>query len=114
VENDNFQASVGKWQPRVPEWRANLLATYELGEKWMWTVGARYSGRQYNTLDNSDPNGFTYTGTSSFFVADVRVRYLISDKVSASIGVDNLNNEEYWAFHPYTQRTATAELSMDF
>ena len=114
VENDNFQASVGKWQPRVPEWRANLLATYELGEKWMWTVGARYSGRQYNTLDNSDPNGFTYTGTSSFFVANVRVRYLISDKISASIGVDNLNNEEYWAFHPYTQRTATAELSMDF
>ena len=27
VENANFPASVGKWQPRVPDWRANALAT---------------------------------------------------------------------------------------
>ncbi|HEY4369500.1 MAG TPA: TonB-dependent receptor [Steroidobacteraceae bacterium] len=114
VQNDNFPASVGKWQPRVPEWRANLLATYEMGDKWTYTLGARYSGRQYNTLDNSDPNGFTYTGTSSFFVADVRVRYKVSERITASLGIDNLNNEEYWAFHPYTQRTFSAELGMDF
>jgi iron complex outermembrane receptor protein len=114
VENDNFPDSVGKWQPRVPEWRANLLATYEIGDKWTCTLGARYSGRQYNTLDNSDPNGFTYTGTSSFFVADVRVRYRMSDQVSAAIGVDNINNEEYWAFHPYTQRSVSAEVAVDF
>jgi len=41
VENENFPASVGKWQPRVPEWRANLLATYEMGDKWAYTLGAR-------------------------------------------------------------------------
>ena len=31
--NDNFPASVGKWQPRVPDWRANALATYRLGDR---------------------------------------------------------------------------------
>ena len=61
-KNDNFPASVGKWQPRVPEWRANALATYRLGSQWSVALGWRYSGTQYNTLDNSDPNGFTYTG----------------------------------------------------
>lgn len=114
VENDNFPASVGKWQPRVPEWRANVLATYEWGDKWTYTLGARYSGRQYNTLDNGDTNGFTYTGTSSFFVADVRVRYRVSEKITASLGIDNINNEEYWAFHPYTLRSVTAEVGVDF
>lgn len=114
VRNDNFPGSVGKWQPRVPDWRANLLASYRLGDKWTYTVGARYSGTQYNTLDNSDPNAFTYTGTSSFFVADVRVRYRVTPQATASIGVDNLNNEKYWAFHPYNQRTLTAEIGFDF
>lgn len=114
IENNNFPASVGKWQPRVPDWRANLLASYRLGDKWTYTFGARYSGTQYNTLDNSDSNGFTYTGTSSFFVTDVRVRYRVTPQATASIGVDNLNNEKYWAFHPYTQRTLTAEIGFDF
>lgn len=114
VANDNFPASVGKWQPRVPEWRANLLATLRATEQMVATVGVRYSGKQYNTLDNSDPNGFTYTGNSSFLVADVRVRYLVTDRVTLSAGVDNFNNEKYWAFHPYTQRTYSAELGVDF
>ena len=28
TKNDQFPASVGQWQPRVPKWRANLLAAY--------------------------------------------------------------------------------------
>ncbi|HEY6126444.1 MAG TPA: TonB-dependent receptor, partial [Steroidobacteraceae bacterium] len=114
VENANFPASVGKWQPRVPEWRANALANYRFGERWSATLGGRYSGRQYNTLDNSDPNAFSFTGTSSFLVFDARVRCRIGERWIASVGVDNLGNEEYWAFHPYTQRTISAELSADF
>jgi iron complex outermembrane receptor protein len=112
-KNDNFPTSVGKWQPRVPKWRANFLATYKPGDKWTHTFGARYSGKQYGTLDNSDPNGATYTGVSDYFVIDVRVRYQISRQWTASLGIDNLNNEKYWAFHPYTQRTVLAELKYD-
>ena len=114
VENTNFPASVGKWQPRVPEWRANALATWRFGERWTTTLGARYSGKQFNTLDNSDTNPFTFTGTSSFLVFDARVRCRMGETWSASIGVDNLGNEEYWAFHPYTQRTFAAELAARF
>jgi iron complex outermembrane receptor protein len=114
VENTNFPASVGKWQPRVPEWRANALASYHLGERWTTSLGARYSGRQYNTLDNSDPNAFAYTGTSSFLVFDARVQYRLGGRWTASLGVDNLGDEKYWAFHPYTQRTIAAEFGANF
>jgi iron complex outermembrane receptor protein len=114
VENDAFPASVGKWQPRVPEWRANLLATWHATDKLVASLGVRYSGTQYNTLDNGDPNGFTYTGTSSFFVADARARYRVTPQITASLGIDNLNNPEYWAFHPYTQRSLLAEVGVDF
>jgi iron complex outermembrane recepter protein len=114
VANANFPASIGKWQPRVPEWRANALATYRPAQRWTLTLGARYSGKQYNTLDNSDPNGFAYTGTSSFLVMDARARFALREGLTASLGVDNFNDESYWAFHPYTQRTVMAEISADF
>jgi iron complex outermembrane recepter protein len=114
VQNDQFQASVGKWQPRVPQWRANLLFTYRANEKLSTTFGLRYSGRQYGSLDNSDANGTTYFGFSKFLVADIRLCYKFDKQWSGSIGVDNLNNEKYWAFHPYMQRTVLGEIKFDF
>jgi iron complex outermembrane receptor protein len=113
VENRALPASVGKRQPRVPRWRANLLAAYHMGEQWSATAGVRYSARQYGTLDNSDPNGDAYTGMSDYLVADVRLRYRFDRQWSAALGIDNANNAKYWAFHPYTQRTVQAELRFD-
>jgi iron complex outermembrane recepter protein len=114
VQNDKFPASVGMSQPRVPQWRANLVASYRPDEHWSYTLGLRYSGKQFGALDNGDTNSFAYTGFSSFFVADVRVRYRFNKQWSLALGVDNLNNAKYWAFHPYTQRTYSAEAKFSF
>ncbi|MFZ6817321.1 TonB-dependent receptor [Undibacterium sp. Ji22W] len=114
VKNDKFLLSVGKWQPRVPTWRANFVASYRYNDQLSTTLGVRYSGRQYGSLDNSDTNAFTYLGFSSFLVADLRVRYKIDKQWSTAIGIDNLNNKKYWAFHPYTQRSVVAELKFDY
>ena len=111
--NDNFPASVGKWQPRVPDWRANAFATLRFSDRWALTAGGRYSGTQYNTLDNGDTNPYTFTGTSPFIVFDLRARYA-NERWSASLGVDNVGDEEYWAFHPYTRRSFIAELGVTF
>jgi iron complex outermembrane receptor protein len=113
TENAGFPASVGKRQPRVPRWRGTLLATWRADEHWSASLGARYSGRQYGTLDNSDPNGDAYMGVSDYFVVDTRLRYRIDRRWSAALGVDNLGNRTYWAFHPYTQRTVVGELRWD-
>lgn len=113
VANDAMPSSVGKRQPRVPKWRANVLASYHVGQHWTGTFGLRYSGKQFGTLDNSDPNGSTYMGVSDYLVADVRLRYRLNRQWTASVGIDNLNGEKYWAFHPYAQRTVSAELKFD-
>lgn len=111
--NDALPASVGKRQPRVPEWRASLLASYAFSDRLQGSFGARYSGTQYGQLDNSDVNGFSYMGFSRYFVTDVRLQLRIDRQWRASFGIDNLNNEKYWAFHPYPQRTFHAELRYD-
>ncbi|MBI3101534.1 MAG: TonB-dependent receptor [Burkholderiales bacterium] len=114
TRNDKFPASVGKWQPRIPQWRASAVATYRPDAQWSYTVGARYSGKQYGTLDNTDPNGFAYQAASRYFTTDVRVRYQINKQLSAAVGIDNLNNYQFWAFHPYPQRSYVAELKVDY
>ncbi len=105
--------TIGKRQPNIPRWRATLLASYRWDEHWTTTLGARYSGRQYRTLDNADVNGYAYMGVSRFAVADLRVLYRFDKQWSAAFGIDNLNNDHYWNFHPYPQRSYTLELKFD-
>ena len=105
--------TIGKWQPNIPRWRATALVSYQLDDRWTGSLGARYSGPQYRTLNNSDVNGFTYQGVSKFFTVDARVLCRIDSQWSAAFGIDNLNNDKYWNFHPYPQRSYVAELKFD-
>ncbi|HEU4458783.1 MAG TPA: TonB-dependent receptor [Methylibium sp.] len=111
--NAGNPASVGKRQPRVPLWRASVLASYELSDGWSASLGVRHGGRQFGALDNGDPNDFAYTGFSRFTVADLRLQYRPGGPWSLALGIDNLTDESYWAFHPYPQRTFHAELRWD-
>jgi iron complex outermembrane recepter protein len=111
--NANFPASVGKLQPRVPRWRASVLGTWSPHDAFSATLGVRHAGRQFNTLDNTDPNGAVYQGVSDFVVADVRAIWKPAPHWRVALGVDNLNNATYWNFHPYPQRTWFAELRFD-
>ena len=106
--------TIGKWQPNIPQWRATLLANYRVNERWNVAFGARYSGRQYRTLNNADTYGYTYQGVSEYLTADLRVRYKIDRQWSAAFGIDNLSNQQYWNFHPYPQRNYTVELKWNY
>jgi iron complex outermembrane receptor protein len=105
--------TIGKQQPNIPQWRATALASYKVDAHWSASLGARYSGPQFRTLDNSDVNGFTYMGVSQYFTTDVRVVYKVDKQWRASFGIDNLNNYPYWNFHPYPHRSYVAELKFD-
>lgn len=105
--------TIGKRQPNIPRWRATALASYRFDAQWSAALGLRYSGTQYRTLNNSDVNGFTYQGVSRYLTADVRVRWRITPQWSVAAGIDNLNNDKYWNFHPYAQRSYSAELKYD-
>jgi len=115
--NDGFVVTPGdtldKRQPNIPKWRASALVSYRFDDRWSVAYGARYSGAQYRTLNNADVNGFTYQGVSKYFTTDLRVRYQINRQWSAALGIDNLNNYQYWNFHPYPQRSYSAELKFD-
>jgi iron complex outermembrane receptor protein len=96
---------VGNRVPYVPNWRAKFGFTYRPDENWAWTVAARYSGKQYSTLDNTDIIPHVYGAFDNFFVVDMKVHYNATRNFSFDFGIDNLFNQQYFLFHPFPGRT---------
>lgn len=117
-ENTGFVSTpgdtLGKRQPNIPRWRATLLAGYRWSTAWYSSVAVRHSSTQFNTLNNSDVNSWVYMGVSPFTTVDLRTRWQIDPRWSAAFGIDNLTGQTYWNFHPYPQRSYSAELRTRF
>jgi iron complex outermembrane recepter protein len=96
---------VGKRVPYVPDWRARFGVTYRPNESWAYTVAARYSGKQYSTLDNTDIIPHVYGAFDNYFVVDMKVHHNATRNFSFDFGIDNLLNEQYFLFHPFPGRT---------
>lgn len=104
----------GHVAPRIPNQLYKAVATYHLNNDLTLSVGARYSGRQYINLDNSDVNPDTYKAASQFFLMDVKANYKFADRWMASVGVDNLTNYKAYVSHPLPQRTFYAQIKFDY
>ena len=105
---------VGKRVPYVPDWRAKLGFTYRPNDSWAWTVAARYSGKQYSTMDNTDLIPSVYGAFDNYFVVDTRLHYAATEKVTFDVGIDNLTNTNYWLYHPFPGRTYIADVKIKF
>jgi iron complex outermembrane receptor protein len=111
VRDPAFPTAQGKDLPQVPRRRAALLATWHESERTSFTLAARYASRSFATIDNSDPITHTFQGFDPYFVVDARADFRIGRHWNAAVGVENLGNDKYYLFHPFPQRTLTAELS---
>ncbi len=103
--------AVGKLLPGVPRWKATLVATWRPTDQVSLTAAGRYSSRIYGTIDNSDIVGNTYQGFYLYMVVDLRVEFKVTDHWTLGLGVDNLNNDSYFLFHPFPQRSFTADMT---
>lgn len=108
IRNDSNAASEGVQFPRIPKWRINGNVRYNFTEDLRGSVGWRY-----NTRPNSDLEGLrrgdTFGYASEQFIVDLRMSYAVNDHVEISGGIDNVNNDKAWAFHPFPQRTFLIE-----
>ncbi|MFL6856452.1 MAG: TonB-dependent receptor [Allosphingosinicella sp.] len=109
-----FPAAIGKDIPQVPRRRATLVATWHEGEGASFTLAARYAGRSFATIDNSDTVAHAWQGFESYFVVDARAAFAIGPHWQAAVGVENAGDRRYFLFHPFPGRTFTAELAWRF
>jgi len=104
-----YPAAVGKRLPSVPKWKATAVVTWRPLDFAAFTAAARYASRNFAALDNSDTFADTYQGFGSYFVMDLRARFAVTEKVDVSLGIDNVNNARYFLFHPFPQRSFSAQ-----
>lgn len=111
VSDPAFPAAEGKDIPQVPRRRATLVATYRLGDRAAFTLAGRAASRSFGTIDNSDTVTHTWQGFEGYVVLDARATFRLTERLEAAIGAENLTNTSYFLFHPFPQRSLTAELS---
>jgi iron complex outermembrane receptor protein len=114
IEDRAFRAAEGRQLPQVPRLRATLVATWRPSKMWTATLAARYSDRVYATIDNSDLVTHTWQGFDPYFVVDARLVRKLGEHWSAALGVDNAGDQDYFLFHPFPQRSVSAELNYRF
>ena len=106
--------STGMLTPKIPIWRSTFTISYSPLKDLTTSVSGRYSSAVYSQLNNSDHTTNTYTGISSYFVVDTKVNYAITKQWSINAGIDNINNQNYWIYHPFPQRTYVAQLKFNY
>ncbi|WP_332853543.1 TonB-dependent receptor [Duganella sp. S19_KUP01_CR8] len=114
LENDNYQPSIGKNWARVPRVRSATTLTYAPTDVWSVSASYRYSGAQFNEINNSDYNTDVYGAVSRVSQLDVRLLVKPARNTEVAIGVDNLNNNRAYQLHPYPGRTLSLEARYAF
>ena len=108
LKNRFFPESEGTQFPRIPYWRINSQARYEFAQKWGLSGGVRYASRPNTNLEATQ-RGDTFGYASEQLIADARIALQVNEHTELSFGVDNINNDKAWAYHPFSQRTYLLE-----
>ena len=118
VANANNPASVGKRQPGVPDWRAAVQATWRSSDRLSFTLGARYSGKQFATLENREVRRDVWGASSNYFIVDARMKYQMTPQVSLALGIDNLTDGDFYTAatnpHIFPPRNVLGEVKVRF
>lgn len=108
LSNPGAPASEGKQFPRIPYWRANGSIRYRFASDWQANLGFRMNTETSNDLEHTQ-FGDTFGYASEQFIVDTRLTWDATEQAQISFGIDNINNDKAWAFHPFPQRTFVVE-----
>jgi iron complex outermembrane receptor protein len=105
----------------LPEWRFNAMTTYHITDKWDVNMAGRYTSDSFNDIDNKDYVNGVFGSQDGYFFLDMKTNYRMQSVVLGkktnsrfSFGINNINDETAFVFHPYPQRTFFVEAALSF
>jgi len=113
VRNAADPASEDQRFPGVPQWRANGNLRWRMAGRVNASVGWRYASRPNTDLDGA-VRGDAFGFRTGYMLVDARVTWKPTDELEASIGVDNVNDDQAYVVSPLAQRTGYAHFRMRF
>lgn len=105
---------IGNEFPRIPRWRSNVIFGYDINEKVDVNVSARFASNSFAELDNSDTAENVFGAQDEYLFVGVKANWQINKSTRLSAGIENINNEEAYVFHPWPARTFYLEAKYVF
>ena len=105
TENVNNPDIVGNDFPRSPNWRANLLLSYDIDDTLNVGGSIRFASDSSGELDNSDVVEDVFGSHTDFVFVGLRSNWQATEQLGFSLGVDNLFNDQAFVFHRWPSRT---------
>lgn len=110
--NPLVPASEGKRIVQIPAQVATLGANWQ---RKRLSVGAtvRYTAHRFNRDDNSDDVEGVPGAYDAYTLIDARLDYQLTERLAASLSIDNLTDEEWYDFYLAPGRSWFAQLSLE-
>ena len=105
---------VGKRFPRIPHWRLNMLATYQVNHQWDISGGFRFASNAYGDPDNGDTNEKVFGAMDAYDFVNLKTAYRLNDHVKMAFGIDNVMNKIAYVHHPWPGRTMYVEFGLSY
>lgn len=113
TRDDSNSGLLGKRLRYVPKNMASVALDAQW-QKWRGYLSAIYTGQQFSNEDNSDVVKDVFSGTSKYWLTNMRVSYQLDKHLKASVAVNNLLNQKYYEYYLMPGRYTTVELSASF
>jgi iron complex outermembrane receptor protein len=114
ITKDNTGTGLlGKQLVYVPRNMASLglRAQYQ---NWSGNLGARYSGLMYTNASNSDVEKEVFSGSSKYWLTDLKIGYRFAKNIEANLIVNNLLDKVYYEYYRMPGRNVAIELAAKF
>lgn len=113
VENAPNPSIEGNEYPRMPEWRGNLLATYNINNNWDVGLNFQYASDSFGRTDNTDNTDNVYGAQDGYERVGVKSTYRLDNGMAVGFGVDNISDDVAYVAHPWPGRSYYFNLSYD-
>ena len=113
ISNPMYPATVGKMLTGVPEYMFNLGGEVTYGPASLQLTG-RYVSKQYADDENLDVVNSVYGSYDPYFVADLSVRYAVTKNAILGFAIDNLFDQDYFAYYQAPGRKFYGSLTFKF
>ena len=113
VKNAPNPSIEGNVYPRMPEWRGNLLATYNISNDWNVGLNFQYASDSYGRTDNSDREDNVYGAQDGYERVGLKSSYRLDNGLALGFGIDNITDEVAFVAHPWPGRTFYFNISYD-
>jgi iron complex outermembrane receptor protein len=113
TNDDTGTGLLGKRLVYVPKNMASLGLQAQYNN-WSANLATRYSGLSYTSATNADVVKDVYSGTSKYWLSDLKVGYQFDKNFKLAVMVNNLFDKKYYEYYLMPGRNVAVELSAKF